>query len=259
MLILLSPAKTLDMESDPPSCLAKYPFGEPELKAETRKLIGFLRKLSAQELCKLMSVSVKIGDLNHRRFQEWKPSFSLKNARPALLAFRGDVYRGLELASYKAGDYDFAQEHVRVLSGLYGVLRPLDLMQAYRLEMGTKLANGKNKNLYEFWGNRITRVLNADLKKEKSGLVLNLASQEYFKSVRPEVLEGKIISPVFKEKKNGALKIVSVNAKRARGLMTDFIIKKRITTPAQILKFNSEGYRYQADLSTPEEPLFVKS
>ncbi|GAB3215384.1 peroxide stress protein YaaA [Pseudaeromonas pectinilytica] len=255
MLVLLSPAKTLDYES--PRVTER--FSQPELLSESTRLIAHCRTLTPAQLASLMSISDKLAGLNAARFAEWQPEFDLDNARQAILAFKGDVYTGLAVADFSAEDFEFAQQHLRILSGLYGVLRPLDLMQAYRLEMGTRLANERGKDLYTFWGSRITEHLNLALAEQSTPLVLNLASEEYFKAVKPKALAGRLISPVFEDEKNGKYKIISFHAKKARGMMARFIVKQRIDRPEGVLDFAEQGYRYCPEGSTPERPLFRRA
>ena len=202
MLTVISPAKTLDFETPPGTKKTTV----PQLLDRSAELVEDMQKLSPSDIRGLMGVSEKIADLNHHRFMNWKPPFNLANAKQSLLAFKGDVYTGLEAETLSAAELNFAQKHLRILSGLYGVLRPLDLMQPYRLEMGLKFANRGGKNLYEFWGNEITDDLNAQLKKTKSDVLVNLASNEYFKSIKTGELNADIITPVFKDLKAGKYK-----------------------------------------------------
>lgn len=255
MLTLLSPAKSLDYES--PLLIERST--QPRLKAETATLIDQLKDLSAQEIGELMSISDKLATLNHERFQSFAPSFTKKNSRPAILAFVGDVYQGLTLADWSTDDFASAQDKLRIFSGLYGVLRPLDLMQPYRLEMGTSLKNSRGKNLYQFWGETITELLNADLKKTKSDVVVNLASNEYFSAVTPSKLNGTLVSPVFKDEKNGKFKIISFYAKKARGMMADFIVRNDLKKTDQLLEFTTAGYAYDAESSTEAKPVFLRT
>ena len=250
MHLLISPAKTLDMDGAiavPKTTLS--PFLE-----ESVLLIKDLKKLRSTDIQDLMKVSSKIAELNAERFNNWSLPFNETNARTAIYAFKGDVYTGLEAESLSEVDINFAQEHLSLLSGLYGLLRPLDLMQAYRLEMGTKFANKRGKNLYEFWGNKITEEIN---KREKD-CVINLASNEYFKAVNKKVLNAEIISPVFKDEKNGTLKIISFYAKKARGMMTRFIIQNRIKNVEEIKNFNLGGYAFSENLSNTKEWIFTR-
>jgi cytoplasmic iron level regulating protein YaaA (DUF328/UPF0246 family) len=252
MLILISPAKTLDYQSP----LATDRYTRPELLDHSQQLIREARKLSAPQMAKLMGISDKLADLNATRFHDWHPDFTPQNARPALLAFKGDVYTGLQAENFSDADFDFAQQHLRMLSGLYGVLRPLDLMQPYRLEMGIRLENAKGKDLYHFWGDTITNKLNEALKAQGDNIVINLASDEYFKSVKPTLLKGEIIKPVFLDEKNGKFKVISFYAKKARGLMSRYIIENRLTKPEQLTGFNREGYFFDGDASNNGELVF---
>ncbi len=205
-----------------------------------------------------MSISDKLSELNAERFSTWEPDFTPENSRPALFAFTGDVYQGMELSSWKTPDFNLAQKQIRILSGLYGVLRPLDLMQPYRLEMGTKLPNPRGKNLYDFWGDIITDLLNTDLKKSGSSLFINLASNEYFSSVKPKSLKGELITPVFKDEKNGKYKIISFFAKKARGMMADYIIRNKITNIAGLKTFNTAGYKFSKSESSDSDLVFLR-
>tara|TARA_B100001971_G_C18264972_1_gene591140 strand:+ start:1430 stop:2272 length:843 start_codon:yes stop_codon:yes gene_type:complete len=255
MLTLLSPAKSLDYESPLPITRAT----QPRLKADTAALISELQALSAEDIGALMKVSDKLATLNYERFQGFDAAYTKDNSRQAIFAFVGDVYQGMALADWNEEDYAMAQDKIRILSGLYGVLRPLDRMQPYRLEMGTRFENARGKNLYQFWGDRITELLNADLKKSKSDVVLNLASNEYFSAVNTSKLEGNLISPVFKDEKNGKYKIISFYAKKARGMMADYVIKNDVTQLGDLLKFSSAGYRYDAESSTEAKPVFLRA
>ena len=254
MLMVVSPAKNLDYETPAKT----KQFTESEFLDHAEVLMKDLRKLAPHELSKLMSISDKLGTLNYDRNQDWAQPFTPENAKQAVLAFNGDVYTGLDAQSFKADDFKFAQKHLRILSGLYGLLRPLDLIQAYRLEMGTKFANQRGKNLYEFWGEVITDALNAQLKKLKADVVLNLASNEYFKSVKPKALNATIMAPAFKDLKNGEYKMISFYAKKARGLMAAYVIKNRLTDINDIKKFDSEGYKYNKELSTDKQWVFTR-
>ena len=255
MLIVLSPAKSLDYES--PLKTKKHTL--PDFVAESAKLIADLKKLSPQQVSKLMGISDPLAALNVGRYRDWSTKFTSSNSRPALLAFNGDVYEGFDAKSLDSKALDFAQEHVRILSGLYGVLRPLDLMQAYRLEMGTAFKNVRGKDLYAFWGDRITKAIQQDLNKQKKPFLLNLASEEYFKVLQAKELGYPVISPVFQDAKDGKYKIISFYAKRARGLMARFVVENRITDPADLKNFKSEGYRYSAAESKPDKPVFRRA
>ncbi len=254
MLIVLSPAKTLDYETPPQTRKAT----QPALLERSATLVDDARKLSPQDIGALMGVSDKLAELNHQRFMNWGEPFTLDNAKQSVLAFKGDVYAGLDADSMKAADLDYAQKHLRILSGLYGILRPLDLMQPYRLEMGLKFENSGGRNLYEFWGDDITAVLNKQLKSLKSDVLVNLASNEYFKSVRPGELNADIITPVFKDRKNGRYKVISFFAKKARGQMARYVIDKRLEKVSDLKKFKVDGYRYNAGESTAREWVFTR-
>lgn len=254
MLILISPAKTLDYQSP----LATQRYTQPELLDHSQQLIDVARRLSDEEIADLMSISSKLAALNATRFHDWHPAFTPENARQALLAFKGDVYTGLAAETFSEEDFDFAQQHLRMLSGLYGVLRPLDLMQPYRLEMGTRLENAQGKDLYSFWGDTITHKLNEAIAAQGDNVVINLASDEYFKAVKPGRLNAEIIKPVFLDEKNGKFKVISFYAKKARGLMSRFIIEKRLKKPEQLVDFNSEGYFFDDAASSPTELVFKR-
>lgn len=254
MLIVVSPAKTLDYESP----LATKTYTLPELTDHSMALIEVCRQLTPMDIASLMKVSDKIAGLNAARFADWQPDFTPENARQAILAFKGDVYTGLEAESLSEDDFTFAQQHLRMLSGLYGLLRPLDLMQPYRLEMGTKLANGRGTNLYQFWGSIITDKLNAALAAQGDDLLINLASNEYFKAVKPKSLKGKVITPVFKDCKNGQYKVISFYAKKARGMMARYIIDNRLTSVAQLKQFDVAGYYFAPEESTAAELVFKR-
>lgn len=254
MLIIISPAKTLDYTS-------KVPIDErtePVFIADANRLARRMRELSAQDISRLMSVSAKLGELNYARYQNWETRACPDTARQAIFAFRGDVYTGLDAASFSKDDLSFAQKRLRILSGLYGVLRPFDMMQAYRLEMGARLAVGKAGNLYEFWGARVTETLNDDLAASGRPVLVNLASREYSSVVLPERVKAPVIAPVFKEKRGGAYKIISFNAKKARGLMSRFIIRNRLTDADDLKQFSQAGYRYNEQSSTPNEWWFTR-
>ncbi len=254
MLIVISPAKTLDYESP----LKTKVFTEPDYLDYSQRLINRLRNLSALDIAELMKVSAKIAELNFDRYEAWKKPFNPANARQAVLAFKGDVYTGLDAGSFKSADFKFAQQHLRILSGLYGLLRPLDLMQPYRLEMGTKLETDSGRNLYEFWGSVITEGLNKQLKKIKSNVLVNLASNEYFKAVKPKELNAEIITPAFKEYKNGEYKMIGIYAKKARGLLSRYIIQNRLDDVEDIKSFSEEGYRFNKKLSKGNNWVFTR-
>lgn len=252
MLIVLSPAKSLDYETPPTTDKHTLPI----FIGESAKLISELKKLSLQEVAELMDLSDKLAALNVARFGEWSKTFTPKNSKQAILAFNGDVYEGFDARTLNKKSLDYAQDHVRVLSGLYGVLKPLDLMQAYRLEMGAPFKNKVGKDLYAFWGEKITQAIKAELDEHKHQTLINLASDEYFKSVKTAQLAYPVIAPVFQDEKAGKYKIISFYAKRARGLMTRFIVDNRIDQAEGLKDFNLEGYRYAAKESTIEKPVF---
>ena len=254
MLLVISPAKTLDFENAPVT--AKH--SQPAFLDQSALLIEELRAMSPDRISNLMSISDKLGELNRQRFMNWAPPFTPANAKQAMLAFRGDVYTGLDADSFSAADFEFAQKHLRILSGLYGLLKPLDLIQPYRLEMGTALSNRRGKNLYEFWGDAITEALNAELRKDKKPVLVNLASGEYFKAVHPKLLAAEVITPIFKERKNGDYKIVSFYAKKARGLMSAYIVKNRILDVEAVKQFAVAGYRYNPERSDAREWVFTR-
>lgn len=254
MLIVISPAKTLDF--DTPARIDK--FTKPQFLDDSKILIERLREFDPIQIGQLMSISSELAELNHRRNMNWSTPFSRDNAKQALLAFRGDVYVGLQAGTFTAKDFEFAQKHLRILSGLYGLLRPLDLMQPYRLEMGTALANARGKNLYAFWGDKITAALNAELANEKTPVLVNLASEEYFKAVHPKILAARVVTPIFKERKGDAYKVVSFFAKKARGAMSAYIIRNRLRDVDDIQGFTEDGYRFNAQLSTADEWLFTR-
>ena len=247
MLIILSPAKSLDYQT--PVKLKKHTL--PQFVPESAKLIADLKILSPQQLAKLMGLSDQLAALNVGRYREWSSKFTAENSKQAIFAFAGDVYDGLDASTLNAKALDFAQDHVRILSGLYGVLKPFDLMQPYRLEMGTALKNARGKNLYEFWGERITKELKKSLANQKNPFLLNLASAEYFKVLQAADFDCPIISPVFKDAKAGQYKIISFYAKRARGLMTRFVVENRLTDATDLKQFNLAVYRYNAAASKP--------
>jgi len=254
MLIVISPAKTLDYETPPKTKV----FTTPDYLDHSQQLINRLRNFSSLDISDLMHVSAKIADLNFDRYESWKKPFTQKNAKQAILAFKGDVYTGLDAETFNAADFKFAQNHLRVLSGLYGLLRPLDLMQPYRLEMGTKLKTDIGKNLYEFWGGDITEGLNKQLKKIKSDTLINLASNEYFKAVKPKELNAEIITPAFKEFKNGDYKMIGIYAKKARGLLSRYIIQNKLSGPEGIKLFNEDGYKFNKTLSKGSNWVFTR-
>ncbi len=250
MLLLLSPSKTQEFGA-PKRTIAPT---QPQLTKQCLQLVERLRNLSAEELAELMDISPKLAELNYGRYQNFKKTFTPKNATPAALAFKGDVYDGLAADSFSTEDLAFAQQHLRILSGLYGVLRPLDLIQPYRLEMGTALSMPESRNLYEFWGDTITRTLNA----EKKTPLINLASAEYFKAVKPEKFKGPIITIHFKERRNGKLQVIGLLAKKARGTMAHYVIKKHIHSPEQLTLFRQDGYAFEKTLSDKRNWVFAR-
>ncbi len=254
MIIVISPAKTVDFETPPQTSK----FTNPDFLNESNKLIREMRHYSHNDIKKLMTVSDKIAELNVERFKKFKTPFTPKNAKQAVLAFKGDVYTGLNIKDFNAKDLDFAQKHLRILSGLYGLLRPLDLMQAYRLEMGLKLPIKKAKNLYEFWDNQVTEKINSEFKKQKENTLINLASNEYFKVIKKKNLDGTIITPAFKEARGDEFKMIGIYAKRARGLMSRYIIKNKIKDPEELKVFNLNGYKFNKKLSTATNWTFTR-
>jgi uncharacterized protein len=254
MISIISPAKTLDYET--PVTVKKSTL--PEYVARSSELVILMRKKSPQDIASLMGVSDKIAHLNFERFADWSEKFTSKNSRQSLLAFKGDVYIGLNAYAFGPDDFEFAQQHLRILSGLYGVLRPLDLVQPYRLEMGIKLANDKGSDLYQFWGNSIADSLNRQLQESGSDTLINLASNEYFKSVDTQTLNAKIVTPVFKDCKNGKYKIISFYAKKARGLMAAWLVTNRITDPAKLSQFDLAGYKYSQQDSNDGQLIFLR-
>lgn len=254
MLLLISPAKTLDYETPVNTQLKS----EPEFTDRAETLINNLRDYAPQDIAELMKLSDKLASLNVARYQSWVKEHNEANARQALLAFKGDVYTGLDAESFDDADYQFAQNHLRILSGLYGLLKPMDMMQPYRLEMGTKLQNEAGKTLYSFWGSTITDRLNNELESDTTPVVVNLASNEYFKSVQPKALNARLISPEFKDLKNGQYKIISFYAKKARGLMTRYAIKNRIENPEDLKQFDLEGYTFNASMSEGDKWVFTR-
>ena len=253
MIFLLSPAKSLDYETPVP---ADLPSTKPLFMGAANELIDILKKKSPAQIASLMNISDKLSALNVARYLAWKPRATPKNAKQAVLAFNGDVYEGLNAASLSNAELLWAQAHVVSLSGLYGVLRPLDLLQPYRLEMGTQLANSRGKNLYQFWGATIAEYLNQALKTDKAPVVVNLASQEYFKAVDKKHLKARVVDCVFEEYKNGHYKVISFMAKRARGLMARYAIEKRIVKVDKLQAFNSDGYAYSAESSSEDRWVF---
>ena len=254
MFFVLSPAKNLNEKAPAPV----KEFTQPDLLAEAEILMRQLRELAPQQIAELMHVSDKIALLNAERNAEWHTPFTPDNAKQAVFMFNGDVYEGIAADTLKPEQIQYLQQHVRLLSGLYGILRPLDLMQPYRLEMGTAFANTRGKNLYEFWGDIITNLLNDTLAQAGSDILVNLASQEYFKSVNTKKLKARLITPVFKDEKNGKYKIISFYAKRARGLMVRYAAEHNITDPEMLKNFDYEGYSFNAAASNESEWVFMR-
>ncbi|MFS2157645.1 peroxide stress protein YaaA [Pseudomonas sp. Pseusp122] len=254
MLMVISPAKTLDFETPPTTTR----FTQPQYLDHSQELITQLRELSPAQISELMHLSDKLAGLNAARFGSWTPAFTPENAKQALLAFKGDVYTGLQAETLNDQELTYAQDHLRMLSGLYGLLRPLDLMQPYRLEMGTRLANARGKDLYAFWGTRISEWLNQALADQGDDLLLNLASTEYFSAVKRSALKARIIDTEFKDLKNGQYKIISFYAKKARGMMSRFVISERINDPAALKQFDVQGYRYSSEQSAPDKLVFLR-
>ncbi len=254
MLTVISPAKTLDYETRPTTRKST----SPEFLERSAQLVEDVRELTPEDIRELMGVSEAIAELNHERFMNWGAPFNLDNAKQAVLAFKGDVYTGLDAATLSAKQLGFAQQHLRILSGLYGLLRPLDLMQPYRLEMGLKFPNSGGGNLYEFWGDSLTESLNAQLRKSGSDVLVNLASNEYFKSLRAKSLDADIVTPVFKDLSKGRYRVLSFFAKKARGQMARFIIEKELNDPDGLKKFRADGYRYNRAESNDRQLVFTR-
>ena len=252
MLVVISPAKKLDENCDK-NLVTNFTI--PPYLEDSKKIIKSLRKYSTDKLSKLMNISEKISLLNYERYIKWSLPFTKKNAHPALLLFQGDVYKGISVGDFKKEDFIYAQKSLRILSGLYGILKPLDLIQPYRLEMGTQIKIGKHNDLYDFWGDEITKAINED---KNSDYLINLASVEYFKSINKEKLNAKLINIIFKEKRNGSYKIIGINAKKARGLMSRYIIKKKISNPMNLKKFKEENYSYNKNLSSESDWVFTR-
>lgn len=255
MLILLSPAKKLDYQTPP----ATQRFSQPDSLADAEYLIHKLKRMTPQKLAKMMHISPSLARLNHERYQNFRVPFSNENSKQAVLVFKGDVYQGLAAEDFTEDDFEFAQRHLRILSGLYGVLKPLDLIQPYRLEMGCDFAvTPKKQNLYRYWGDRITRAVNDALQNQRGQVLVNLASNEYFKSIKLKSIEAKVISPGFKDLKNGQYKPIFLWVKQARGMMARYIIKNRITDVEGIKGFDQKGYAYNEALSTETQWVFTR-
>lgn len=254
MLSVISPAKSLDFETSPTTTTCT----QPDFLDKSRELIEILQDYSPQQLSELMGISDKLAGLNAARFAEWQPPFDLDNAKQAAQAFQGDVYIGLQASSFNEDDNAFAQRHLRILSGLYGLLRPLDLIQPYRLEMGTRLPNPAGKDLYAFWKDTLTKELDKAVAASGSPVLINLASNEYFKAIDAKKLKARIISPVFKDAKNGQYKIISFYAKKARGLMSAWMIHQRLDAPEGLKDFNVGGYRFNTAMSEGDTLVFTR-
>lgn len=254
MLIVISPAKTLDFET--PAKTKTYT--QPAMLKHSESLIDILSTQSPADIEKLMKISPKLAELNVERYHNWSRPFKPSNAKQAVLAFKGDVYAGLEADTFTEKQLQYAQTHLRILSGLYGVLRPLDLIQAYRLEMGVKLANTQGTNLYSFWDSKITKNINKQLQESDSKYLLNLASNEYFKSIQAKSINKEIVTPVFKDWKNGQYKLISFFAKKARGSMAAWVLKNKVRSLKKLSQFDADGYRYNAELSEPLHPVFLR-
>ena len=254
MHIILSPAKSLDFETQAPQTNNT----DIRFPNEATQIVKVLKQLKKEELSALMKISSSLARLNCHRYQLWTYPFDKDNVKAALFAFKGEVYTGIDAYSLSTQEIEFADKKLRILSGLYGLLRPLDNVMPYRLEMGTKLVIGESNNLYAYWGDAITKLLESDMAVEHSDTLVNLASNEYFKAVNTKIFSKRIVSPVFKDWKNGEYKIISFYAKKARGLMTRFIIRNEITDVNDLIAFAEEGYYYKADLSTANQPVFVR-
>lgn len=252
MLILISPAKTLDFESAAPNVKTT----EPAFLSDSSQLLETLKTLSPSKISKLMAVSAELAELNHARFQQWSATPSKDASRPAVYAFQGDVYQGLKASNWEAAQRTYAQKHLRILSGLYGVLRPLDSIMPYRLEMGRKLKTKSASNLYEFWGDQLSDAINEATEVSRSKAIVNLASQEYFKAARAKNLNSPVVTPMFKDLSNGKHKVISFFAKKARGMMADWIIRNKVKAPADLRQFDAGGYEWQQTESTDDAPVF---
>jgi cytoplasmic iron level regulating protein YaaA (DUF328/UPF0246 family) len=250
----MNSSKTLDFQQKAP--ISKHTI--PDFIKDAEILVKALRKLSKSDFSKMLNTSEKLTELNIDRYASWQTQVKGSTAKQAVLAFRGDIYSGMDIYNYKIKDFDFAQKHMRILSGLYGVLRPLDLIQPYRLEMATKLATARGKNLYQFWGNQLNKSIRALLKRENSGLLVNLCSMEYFKAIKSDLLDTKVITPAFKEFKNGSYRFVTIYAKKARGLMCNYIIQNRLKEIKELKFFNVEDYHFNPKISSANEWVFTR-
>jgi len=254
MIILLSPAKSLDTTTSVP----KVDPTQPVFIKEAKSLVKELRQFDASKLSSLMHMSAKLGELNQERYKQWRTPFNRENSRPAIYTFIGDVYQGLQAMSFDKADIKFAQSHLRILSGLYGILKPLDLIQPYRLEMGTHLSTGRGKNLYDFWGSKLTAHLSQELAAQKSPVIVNLASSEYFTSIQAKALDAEVVTPVFKDFSNGKYRFLSFYAKQARGMMAAFLIKQRVDSIDSIKAFSDSGYKFSAAESEGNKLVFLR-
>lgn len=254
MLIVISPAKKLDYDTPVKTQLATH----PDFLEHSQQLINTLRNYSALDLAELMHLSMNLANLNFDRYHDWSQNITPDNAKQCLLAFKGDVYAGMDAESFGEQDLAYAQDHLRILSGLYGLLKPMDMMMPYRLEMGTKLENSRGKNLYEFWGEIITNAINDQLKAQGDDVLVNLASNEYFKSVKPKLVNGRIITPQFKERKGDAYKMIGIYAKKARGLMSRYIITNRIEEPEDLKNFDMDGYTFDELQTKGDQWVFTR-
>ena len=254
MIAIISPAKNLDEKSEIP----KLPLTEPTMMEESVKIMGALKKKSANSLGKLMSINKELAELNYNRNQDWLPEMPADSSRPAIRMFSGDVYQGMQPWDWEEKDYEFAQDHLLILSGLHGILRPLDKIRPYRLEMGTKLKIGRRKNLYEFWGDSITNEINKRLEESENQALINLASKEYFSSVNPKKINGRIIEVSMKEYRNGQYKFMSFFGKKARGFMASYIIKNQIRVPEELKNFEMEGYTFNPEISLDDHWVFSR-
>ncbi len=254
MLIVISPAKTLDYDTHP----VTPEYSIPAYLDDAEIIVARVRKYSLSEIRDTMALSERLAKLNFERFKSWHKPFTPMNSKQAILAFKGDVYAGIDAATFSESDFAFAQQHLRILSGLYGILRPLDLMQPYRLEMGRKIDNERGKNLYEFWQDRVTDGINRELARMGCRYLINLASSEYFKVIDPKRVEADIITPVFKDYKNGQYKTIGFYAKKARGRFSRFIIKERLSDPKELKNFDVDGYCFNESLSTDHKLVFTR-
>lgn len=254
MKLVISPAKTLDFETPP----VTKNHSQPAYLDQSQQLIDELKQLSQADVASLMKLSDKLAALNVARFGSWETPFTTENAKQAALAFKGDVYTGLDAETFSEDDFSFAQKHLRILSGLYGLLKPLDLIQPYRLEMGTKFSNGRGKNLYDFWDMQLTEALNQEFAAENDTVLINLASNEYFKAIKLKQLKAEVITPVFKDWKSGQYKMISFYAKKARGLMAAYIIQNRLSDPELLKNFDTEGYYFSEEQSKGNEWVFLR-